>query len=214
MYGELSVADVAEEFAPVRTRLQQEWIFDAGFVSQFIVICLGRFPSDSLFDRDVKLVALSSANAAVFAVSPDSVFKINSHAYTAIATSSAACGLGIACDVWFLLRYNWVDLDTFIYRSRDVYDSYAFFSISSRMPTLCMLLSAISLMAFLGLVAYDAWPRGVLVIGLLALLLMLLQFIVYGMHRFSASALTTGRHLMGKVGQSFWSSTNGHRGQV
>jgi len=50
----------------------------------------------------------------MFAITPDSVFKINSHASTAVATSSTACGLGIACDVWFLLRYNWVDLETFI----------------------------------------------------------------------------------------------------
>ena len=53
----------------------------------------------------------------MFAITPDSVFKINSHAYIAIATSSIACGLGIACDVWFLLRYNWVDLETFTVRT-------------------------------------------------------------------------------------------------
>ena len=50
----------------------------------------------------------------MFGITPNSVFKINSHAYTAVAISSTACGVGIACDVWFLLRYNWVDLDTFI----------------------------------------------------------------------------------------------------
>ena len=52
----------------------------------------------------------------MFAITPDSIFKINSHAYIAIATSSTTCGLGIACDVWFLLRYNWVELETFIVR--------------------------------------------------------------------------------------------------
>jgi hypothetical protein len=50
----------------------------------------------------------------MFGITPDSVFKINTHAYTAVATSSTACGLGIVCDVWFLLRYNWVDLEIFI----------------------------------------------------------------------------------------------------
>jgi len=39
MYGELSAAHVQEEFAPVRIRLQQEWIFNVGFVSRFI-FCL------------------------------------------------------------------------------------------------------------------------------------------------------------------------------
>ena len=33
MYGELSVALTPEEFALVRTRLQQEWTLDGGFVS-------------------------------------------------------------------------------------------------------------------------------------------------------------------------------------
>jgi hypothetical protein len=45
MYGELSAARFAEEFSPVRARLQQEWMFDAGFVSEFpIVFCFLNFP--------------------------------------------------------------------------------------------------------------------------------------------------------------------------
>ena len=48
-------------------------------------------------------------------------------------------------------------------------------------------------MAFLVLVAYDAWPVGVLVIGVLVILVMMLQFIVYGMHQFFASALRIWR---------------------
>jgi len=61
------------------------------------------------------------------------------------------------------------------------------------MPTFCMLLSSISIMAFLGLVAYDAWPVGVLVIGVLVILVMILQFIVYGMHLFAAFTLRIWR---------------------
>ena len=57
-----------------------------------------------------------SINAAMFAITADSIFKVNTYAYTAVAISSlsAACGLGITCDVWFLLRYSWVDLGTFV----------------------------------------------------------------------------------------------------
>ena len=33
VYGELCDADLSEDFAPVRMRLQQEWTFDGGFVS-------------------------------------------------------------------------------------------------------------------------------------------------------------------------------------
>jgi len=67
-----------------------------------------------------------------------------------------------------------------------------------------MLLSTISLVVFLGLVAYDVWPIGVTVIGILVVLMMLLQFIVYAMDQISASALhvwTAGRKLMGQVVQ-------------
>ena len=56
-----------------------------------------------------------------------------------------------------------------------------------------MLLSTISLIAFLGLVAYDAWPRGSLVIGLLVIVVMSLQFLVYGMHQLAASVFRVGR---------------------
>lgn len=54
---------------------------------------------------------------ATFSTTSDSVFKINSHAYIVVATSSVTCGLGIACDLLLLLRYNWVDRETFIVRA-------------------------------------------------------------------------------------------------
>ena len=55
-------------------------------------------------------------------------------------------------------------------------------------------------MAFLGLVAYDVWPIGVLVIGMLVVLLMALQFIVYGMHQFAASGLRAWKVVMDSMG--------------
>ena len=63
-----------------------------------------------------------------------------------------------------------------------------------------MLLSTISLMAFLGLIAYDVWPIGVLVIGVLVVLAMVLQFIVYGIHQFGVSALRIWRAGMNATG--------------
>ena len=80
-----------------------------------------------------------------------------------------------------------------------------------------MLLSTISLVVFLGLVAYDVWPIGVSVIGVLVVLMMFLQFIMYAMHRFSASTLhiwTAGWNAMDKVVQGFRSSTSGHGEEV
>ncbi|KIM36066.1 hypothetical protein M413DRAFT_46337, partial [Hebeloma cylindrosporum] len=155
IYGEISVARVPEEFALLQMRLQEEWTFDGGFVTRR-PFCVSFFWS--LEAKGSKNGIEFRINAAMFAINPDSIFKVDSYACTAVAISSAACGLGIACNIWFLLRYSWVDLGTFIYRSRDIYGSFVFFSMSSRMPTFCTLISSMSLMSFLGLVAYDARP--------------------------------------------------------
>jgi len=170
MYGELSAARIPAEFALAHHRLQREWAFQGSF-----------------------LLALAAVNAGMFAINPDAIFKVNSYAYTAISTSSAACALGIACDVWFLLRYNWVDLGIFVCRSRDLYGSYVFFSLSSRMPTFCALISSMSLMASLGIIAYDGGSKCVVVIGVVVVLIMTLQFIVYAVDQFIASALHAWR---------------------
>jgi len=75
-----------------------------------------------------------------------------------------------------------------------------------------MLLSTVSLIAFLGLVAYDVWPIGVMVFGVLVMLLMALEFIVYGVHQFAASALRVWRagiDSMGNIFMGFRSSAGG-----
>jgi hypothetical protein len=166
LYHELSSARSLEDFASVRNRSQQEWIFNGGF-----------------------LIGLAAVNVAMFAITPDSNFKVKPYTYTAVAISSAACGLGIACDVWLLVRYSWVDLGTFIHRSRDVYGSHVFFSLSPRMPTLCVMTASISLLGFMGLVAYDAGSIGVLIVGVVVFLVMTLQFTMYGTHRCAVFAL-------------------------
>jgi hypothetical protein len=56
-----------------------------------------------------------------------------------------------------------------------------------------MVISSISLMTFLGLVAFDASPVGVLVIGILVVLVMTIQFIVYGAHRLATTSLHVWR---------------------
>jgi len=48
-------------------------------------------------------------------------------------------------------------------------------------------------MSFLGRVAFDASPVSVLVIGVLVVLVMTIQFIVYGAHRFATSSLHVWR---------------------
>ncbi|KAF9524634.1 hypothetical protein CPB83DRAFT_886178 [Crepidotus variabilis] len=170
MYGELSVARTPEEFdSPIR-RLQQEWGYNGAM-----------------------LCALAAVNTAVFALSPDTIFAVNTYAKSAIALSSISSGVGIATDAWFLLRYNWIEPTTFITRARDVYGKYIFFSLSARVPTLCMFIASLSLMAFLGLVAFNTWPQAVLAFCFLVGVVMTLQFLVYGVHIAAKTVATGGR---------------------
>jgi len=159
MYNELKEANTDSHFERVFVRLQLEWTYIGGL-----------------------LVALAAVNTAVFSIAPGSLFMVDVYAKGAIAASSISSGLGIACDAWFLLRYNWADLHTFIARARDLYGSYFFFSLSSRVPALCMFISALTLMGFLGLVAFNAWPQGVIAVCFLVGIVMSLQFLVFGAH--------------------------------
>jgi hypothetical protein len=52
-----------------------------------------------------------------------------------------------------------------------------------------MLISSTSLTSFLGRMAYDARPLGVLVIGVLVVLVIMLQLIMYVTHHCATSAL-------------------------
>ncbi|EDR13445.1 uncharacterized protein LACBIDRAFT_323094 [Laccaria bicolor S238N-H82] len=168
MYSELKEATTDSEYDKVFARLQMEWTYIGG-----LLVALAAYVHSTSFPEGVANVTYISVDTAVFSISQGSLFNVNFYARRAIATSSIASGLGIACDAWFLLQYNWADLQTFIARARDVYGSYFFFSLSARVPGLCMFTSALSLMLFLELVAFDAWPEGVV---------MSLQFLVYGAH--------------------------------
>ncbi|KIM45574.1 hypothetical protein M413DRAFT_24749 [Hebeloma cylindrosporum] len=57
----------------------------------------------------------------------------------------------------------------------------------------CMLVSCISLTSVLGLIAFDTSSIGALVIMVLAVLMMAIQFIVYGTHQFATSPLHVWR---------------------
>jgi len=64
-----------------------------------------------------------------------------------------------------------------------MYDTYFFFSLSSRVPTLCLFISALSLMGFLWIVAYTVWPAAVLAACFFVGVIMSLQFLVYFTHK-------------------------------
>ena len=65
----------------------------------------------------------------------------------------------------------------------DIYGSYFFFALSSRLPLVALMISVLALVGFLGAVAWVAWPTAVVVMCGITGVLVSLQFIVYGCHR-------------------------------
>jgi len=161
VYREMKRARCDDDFDRVFKRLQHEWTYNAGL-----------------------LVALAGVDMTVLGISPDSLFSVNPLARGAVAVSSIASGLGVACASWFLVRYAWVDLHTFITRAEDILSadtpSYFFFALSARLPSILTLTSTLALMLFLALVAFSAWPMAVIIGCFIVGLLMGLQFLVFG----------------------------------
>lgn len=158
-YSELREARSDSEYERILEKLTSEWYFVGA-----------------------SLVALAGLDAAVFGFSSGSLFSVNAFARSSIALGSVASGIGIAIDGWFLLVYSGANAKKFQKFARDVYGKYLFFCISSRLPAVCMFVSACALMAFLLSVAWSAWPTAVLVMCFIAGILISLQFIVYGLH--------------------------------
>lgn len=158
-YAELREACSDSEYERILEKLTSEWYFVGA-----------------------SLVALAGLDAAVFGFSSSSLFSVNNFAQGSIALGSVASGIGIAIDGWFLLVYSGANAKKFQKFARDVYGKYLFFCISSRLPAVCMFVSACALMAFLLSVAWSAWPTAVVAMCFIAGVLISLQFIIYGLH--------------------------------
>lgn len=171
-YMELRDARMDSEFEAIFHRIRMEWTF------------VGTL-----------LAGLAAVNTAVLSISPDSSIKLSELALQAIASSSIFTGLGIAATAYFILRYSFSPVTLFRTRALDLYSSYVFFSISARVPTLCMVASALGLMSFLGLVAFDLWPRGVIVVSFLVGVVMSLQFLVFGCHQLGRGVVGGSRRV-------------------
>jgi len=160
VYREMKRACGEDDFESIFKRLQYEWTYNAQI-----------------------LVALCGVDLTVLGISPDSLFSVNPLARGTVAVSSIASGLGVVCSSWFLVRYGWVDLHTFVTRAEDILStdtpSFFFFALSARLPSLLTLTSTMSLMLFLALIAFSAWPMAVIIGCFLVGLLMGLQFLVF-----------------------------------
>jgi len=137
----------------------------------------------------------------VFGFSPGNLFNIDSFAKRSLIISSVAAAIGLFVDVWFIFAYSSADVRKFHVSpyfllpcitvlttgqqtlAVDLYGSYFFFSLSSRLPLVALIISVLGLVGFLGAIAWVAWPAAVLVMCVITGVLVSLQFIVYGFHR-------------------------------
>ncbi|KAF7351889.1 hypothetical protein MVEN_01150600 [Mycena venus] len=131
--------------------------------------------------------ALGTMDIALLVIDPQSVFTIDLVSRRAIAASSAATLLGFFSDLWFLGRYYSLQPKMFMTQTKDVYGSYAFFSLSARLPSLAVLISILALSVFIGRVAYQVLPAFVIVLGVVFAVVMILQYIVRGSEVFYCS---------------------------
>ncbi|KAI9442943.1 hypothetical protein H4582DRAFT_2072008 [Lactarius indigo] len=130
--------------------------------------------SDSDFGRVlVKLVqecyfpSLCDVDTTVFGFSSGNLSNVNSGvAKRALIISSVASAIGLFVDKFVV----------------DLYGSYFFSVLFSRLPLVALFVAFLALAIFLGAITWTAWPAAVLVMCVLAGLLVSLQFIVYGCH--------------------------------
>lgn len=106
VYREMKRACGEDDFESIFKRLQYEWTYNA----QIVRLCINQCPQT----YHEQLVALCGVDLTVLGISPDSLFSVNPLARGTVAVSSIASGLGVVCSSWFLVRYGWVDLHTFV----------------------------------------------------------------------------------------------------
>ncbi|KAI0077437.1 hypothetical protein K474DRAFT_1707316 [Panus rudis PR-1116 ss-1] len=159
-YRELKYADSPADYERILGKLLTEW---------YVV--------------GASLLAIAALNATIFGFFSDSLFSVDGLAKRAVAFGSIASGIGIVSDAWFLVAYSGADAAKFKRLALDVYNSYFFFSLTCRLPTLCLFAGACSLMVFLLTIAWEAWPSAVLVMSFMAGILVSLQYLVFGIHR-------------------------------
>ncbi|ETW85028.1 hypothetical protein HETIRDRAFT_243308, partial [Heterobasidion irregulare TC 32-1] len=119
---------------------------------------------------------------SVFGYTPDTVFGIEGFAKGAVALSSVTAGIGICVDAWFLATYSSANAQKFKALATDVYSSFFFFSIASRLPILMLLCTSVAVMLLLFAIAWSNWGDIVVVASVFAFTVYYLQYIVLAVH--------------------------------
>ncbi|KAI9510782.1 hypothetical protein F5148DRAFT_1176423 [Russula earlei] len=159
-HRDLREAQVDSDFDRIISRLLSEWYYTGA-----------------------SLLSITAVDTTVFGFSPGNLFTVDGFAKRSLVISSVAAAMGLFIDAWFIFAYSGADVRKFQTLATDIYSSYFFFSISSRLPLVALLVAVLALVGFLGAITWTAWPAAVLVVCVLTGVLISLQFIVYGFHR-------------------------------
>ncbi|KAF7297129.1 hypothetical protein MIND_00945800 [Mycena indigotica] len=160
-YSELQDARTESKQEQIYDSIRSEWAYTAGFLG-----------------------TLSGVNAAIFSLSPDSLFEVSPLAEKAVVAGIIAAVLGIVSTAWLWLRYGYADCETFFRRATDILSvenkpSFFFFALSARIPGLLSFISGGGLLLFFIVIAWNSWPAAV-VVGCFGVgLLMGLQWLVF-----------------------------------
>ncbi|KAJ7165130.1 hypothetical protein C8R46DRAFT_304750 [Mycena filopes] len=146
------------------------------------------------------LLALAAADLSLFTVDSQSLFKIDGASKNAVAASSVSTALGLVSAGWFYSRYSHLQPKIFMTRARDIYGSYLFFSLSSKLPMLGMLVSSLALTIFAGRIAwYTLGPVFVVGLGVVFCIVGGLQFICRAAELVYSAATVLGAWLKYRV---------------
>lgn len=158
-HRELREAQMDSDFDQIVGRLLSEWYYTGA-----------------------SLLSITAVDTTVFGFSFGTLFSVDSFAKRSLIISTVAAAIGLFVDVWFIFAYSGADVRKFNTLAVDIYGSYFFFALSSRLPLVALIISVLALVGFLCAVAWVAWPTAVLVMCGIAGVLVSLQFIVYGFH--------------------------------
>ncbi|KZV61466.1 hypothetical protein PENSPDRAFT_294067 [Peniophora sp. CONT] len=154
-YHDLRVARTDADLEKVQMRLQEEWKSSTHI-----------------------LLSMAAIHATVFGFSSNTAFTTNAVAYRCLAFSTASSALGIVLLVCLHFTYSNTNAREFEKVALGIYSSYFFFSITSRLPRLAVLVSLVGLALFLITVAFLAWSNAVVTMCAIGIMLANLQYLV------------------------------------
>ncbi|PIL31039.1 hypothetical protein GSI_05735 [Ganoderma sinense ZZ0214-1] len=137
------------------------------------------------------LPVLAMVNAGVVTVAPGALFAQEGFPRRALMVSTVAIFSGLMFNAMFLHCYGSCRCGAeFLFLAKDLWaDTYVSFSLTCRLPILCLAILMVSFMASFLAVAWTAWPTAMLVVSFVVGLLLTLELVIFGTSRLVSFAI-------------------------